>query len=363
MTADYIEMLDQVAAPGDVVIIGKPPPGPDELFGIIAAAGWEPRDVCRDPAELATLEYSQVHGDCLRGILEDWAGVFIDKNATPRSGDLVNFEMSQRLADALNNDPQPDHTPCFRGKSWVKLYVRFRGMDLLLERHGAYMTTTFACCESADGTPVLHPVRQVRRHDRLLFGTENHLTRRALLTGAMAVPLALAGCNIGGAEVPELPAVTESSSHASAIVASLVASSFSSTFYSLTCNAGSTADSDPITLTVECKGAPIAIDISGQGYGSQPGGGFNCTATAAVVSCYRDGSAITGTYFDATSLVNSITSGNSIKIPVALSIADAPTPGSHTYTLHIHMAATGTAGHSCALNFDNAFMKIREYAT
>lgn len=141
--------------------------------------------------------------------------------------------------------------------------------------------------------------------------------------------------------------------------ASQIASAYTGSFFSLSCAGGATADTDVITLSFTANGFPVAIDIAGQVGGSR--GGSPATCTSAIISAYRNGTQVASSSYDATSLVNSASAGgNSLLLPVVLSITDSPAAGTYTYTLHLHLTASGAGSTSCAVEFNSAFMKLRE---
>jgi hypothetical protein len=133
--------------------------------------GWAPRH----PAfgdELERLECAHVRGDCVSPLLIEGDEIFIDPNTPAQPGDLVQFALSSRGVDAQNADLPPGQSPWKKGARWVKLLAPYRGIDMLLDKHGSSATATLLSCESPSDTPVLSPVRQVRRDGRLLFTPE-----------------------------------------------------------------------------------------------------------------------------------------------------------------------------------------------
>lgn len=163
-----LEMFAQLARPSGAYA-GPPPPALEEVFQRVVAGGWAPRN----PAfgeELTRLQVSTTRGDCLEPLILEGDEVFIDRDAKPLPGDLVSFALSQRGADAQNTPPVPaDHRPRRKGDRWIKLYVPWHGFEMLLEKYGSAATATLLACEHPDDSPVLWPVRNIRRQGRLLF--------------------------------------------------------------------------------------------------------------------------------------------------------------------------------------------------
>jgi hypothetical protein len=138
--------------------------------------------------------------------------VYVDRNAKPEPGDLCSFALSSRGVEAQNSALPKGQMPWATGARWIKMLAHWHGLDMLLDRHGNAAAATLLACESPDDVPALHPVRNVRRRGRLLFGPgidTPTLTRRALLLGSVAAPLALAGCGDDAMPFAMLPACSD----------------------------------------------------------------------------------------------------------------------------------------------------------
>jgi hypothetical protein len=168
----------------------------------------------------ATLEQSTVRGKCLEPLLFAGDIVFLDR-MQPESGDLVAFSQSQRYVDLEAGQPPHGQQPSSKGDKWCKLYgVIFcengPQWEMLFERYGLCATANLLACEYPDDTPVLHPVRNVLRAGKLLYGSTAsagpRLTRRALLLGAAVAPLALSACGDETVPFNMLPPRTDETS-------------------------------------------------------------------------------------------------------------------------------------------------------
>jgi hypothetical protein len=162
-------MLEQLARPPGL-IIGPRPLQLEDAFERLTH-GWRPRS----PAfgdELAALEASHCRGDCVSPLLQDGDTAFVDRRLRAQPGDLATFRLSARGCDAQNRDLPVGQSPWAPGASWAKLMIEYRGLEMLLDRHGGAATATLLACESADDRPILHPVRNVMRGGRLLYAPD-----------------------------------------------------------------------------------------------------------------------------------------------------------------------------------------------
>lgn len=146
----------------------------EKYFPDTVAAGWAPRNPCTDPAELATLEQSLARGDCIAPLIQAGDILYIDRAMKPEPGDVVSFTLSERGAQAQNSALPAGQSLWERGAHWCKLLGMRHGFHMLHDRHGSAATATLMACESPDDAPVLHPVRQICRGGRMLFGTDSH---------------------------------------------------------------------------------------------------------------------------------------------------------------------------------------------
>ncbi len=169
-----LELLEMLGRPGGFVTLGgaKSLPQREEVFARLVEDGWSPRDPAYG-AELDRLEMSTTRGHCLEPLIMEGDVVYIDPSGSPLPGDVVSFSLSARAAAAQNEDLPPfDARPCKPGDRWLKLFVPYCGIDLLYERYGHFLTTTWAACEDPKEIPRLSPVRNIRRDGQLLFTPE-----------------------------------------------------------------------------------------------------------------------------------------------------------------------------------------------
>jgi hypothetical protein len=176
-----ITLLEQLAEPiaGGRVYVGESAPTTlDQVFSRVVADGWSPRSPAYG-AELDRCVQSMIRGTCVEPLCVDGDVVYIDRGGLPPlPGDLVAFTMSQRLADLQNASPPPGQPPTWaKGAPWIKLFVPYHGIEFLHERHGGSLTATLAACESSKDSPILHPVRNIRRNGRLLFTPDTHASQ------------------------------------------------------------------------------------------------------------------------------------------------------------------------------------------
>jgi len=166
------EMLDLLSRTGGGAYFGPSPPPPppplEDVFARIVADGWAPRSPAFGP-ELDHLEASTIRGDCISPLLQAGDTVYVDPRIPAQSGDVCSFQLSRRGAEAQNSDLPVGQSPWSAGAAWCKLFVKYHGFDMLLDRYGNVATATLLACEHPDDVPVLHPVRNVRRAGRLLF--------------------------------------------------------------------------------------------------------------------------------------------------------------------------------------------------
>lgn len=339
------------------------------FFVDTVAAGWAPRNPCVDPAELATLEASLTRGDCISPLIQNGDTVYVDRAIKPEPGDVVSFRLGQRGADVQNMPPMPPgQVPgqWKKGDRWCKLLGVSHGFQMLLDRHGNSAAATLMACEDPDDVPELHPVRNVMRNGRLLFGpsapTAPMIPRRGVLLGALG-GLALAGCDFGGVNVPELPAVDETSGaqinlNAASVIGSILSAAASSLVATMPANSGVTLTQTQVSLAVTTSGFPIAVDAAANAFYSLASG---VTMTLLNLQVLRDGSAVAGGEWDFTagSTFTITGGGNSSAQQVTISCVDSPAAGSHTYSLLLTLRATGSAGGASATTSQN-FLKVRE---
>jgi hypothetical protein len=146
--------------------------------------------------------------------------------------------------------------------------------------------------------------------------------------------------------------------------ASQIVSNFSATGLVVVAYTGSTTTSgDAVSATILTTGNPVAVDASGS-YSTSVGSG--ATFTSLTMSIYRDGSVLASG--QASFVDTELDPGNFSFIfyhPVSLFATDAPAAGTHTYTLHLAIAGSGTGLGSppqkAGGTLINALIKIREY--
>lgn len=168
-----LDMLALLARPEGA----GPRPPLESVFAQVVADGWAPRNPCTDERELARLEQRTVRGDCISPLLQAGDTIFVDPSMPAQSGDVVLFALSSRGAAAQNSDLPPGQTLWAPGDRWCKLYIEHRGFQMLLDRHGSSATASLLACERPDDTPILMPVRNVRRAGCLLFTSDVYATQ------------------------------------------------------------------------------------------------------------------------------------------------------------------------------------------
>jgi hypothetical protein len=316
-----VAMFDQLARPcgGGIVQAGKRLITLEDVFGLTVANGWCPRSPAFEP-ELSRLEVSTTRGNCLEPLIFAGDVVYIDRNAKPLPGDLVSLKLSKRYV-ADNNGSLVNGQPPREGDQWLKLFVLYHGFEMLLENRDSATATRLAC-EHPDDTPVLHPIRQVRRDGRLLFTPDSH-------AGQL-------GDNAAS---------------------QMISAQANSSIQTLNVNASnSPVNSDLQTVTITTSGFPVAIDLSvNWDVGTSAAG----VVTSFALYCYRDGSN--------TGSAGYVTNGAPAVGPsslATLSVTDMPSAGTHTYTLRMVASGTGsgtgTPAPTGVVNYWSAFVKARE---
>ncbi|HVZ32488.1 MAG TPA: hypothetical protein VG963_08680, partial [Polyangiaceae bacterium] len=185
-------MLDLIARRGGGSWLGKDRlPFINEVFARVVRDGWAPRS----PAfgdELERLDRSYTRGTCIEPLILAGDEVYIDREMPPQPGDLVSFALSSRGADAQNSGLPAGQSRWSAGDRWIKLYAKYGGTEMLFDKYGSSATATLMTCESPDHTPVLYPVRNIRRHGRLLF-TPDHYGSQIGLNAATTTTTAYNG--------------------------------------------------------------------------------------------------------------------------------------------------------------------------
>lgn len=157
-----------------------------------------------------------------------------------------------------------------------------------------------------------------------------------------------------------LPACAEDGSTASggqlgAEAVSQILTAYSSIFVPMAASVGGTNPSfrDIATITIQCTGAPIAIDAYCPITGGHTSG---ATSGSSVILITCDGLAVGSSTLDVSSIINAA----SIAVtPLTLSLSDTPA-GTHTYALHAFINASGSTGAVVTLNFLQSYLKLRE---
>lgn len=195
-----LQMLELLARPIGCYI-GEIPPPLEEVFARVVADGWTPRNPAFG-AELDRLEQSTVRGDCISPLLQAGDTVYVDHATPAQPGDIVSFALGRRGAEAQNSALPSGQSPCSQGDRWCKLYLRWRGLDMLLDRHGNSATGTLMTLEDPDGDPLpsLHPVRNIRRNGRLLFAPDAHASQVGLNAATDVYSGSLVGPTTSGAQ-------------------------------------------------------------------------------------------------------------------------------------------------------------------
>lgn len=182
--------------------------------------GWRPNHVASE-AELPMLQHSRTRGNCLSPLLVEGDEVWIDRDLPPQPGDIVSFALSQRFVDEQNADLPPGQSPWRKGDKWCKLYTVDHGFEMLHERQNA-ATATRLSCESGDGVPVLHPVRQVRRDGRFLFEPDLHAANIGANAATDIVEVSLA--SYSGSAIAQAIAIATVGAKSQAYTATVTAS-------------------------------------------------------------------------------------------------------------------------------------------
>jgi len=121
---------------------------------------------------------------------------------------------------------------------------------------------------------------------------------------------------------------------------------------------GTPEDLDAVSVTITATGVPIAVDVSGDCVMLHTN---FATPTSGLVTVRRDGSDVgTGQFNIYNAWNNMHTTSTYWEGQVTLSVVDAPSAGSHTYTLHFHGTGAGSSGTS-EFEITNATIKVREY--
>lgn len=177
-----LSMLEMIGRSDGWNYIGPPdqrPPLINELFKRVLADGWSPRNPAYG-TELERLEVAEARGDCISPLVQAGDTLYIDSAMPPLPGDLVCFTLSRRGAEAQNANLPSGQQRWAAGARWCKLFANYAGVPMLFDRHGGSATATLLCCESPDETPILHPVRNIRRNGKLLFVREIHCAQIGL---------------------------------------------------------------------------------------------------------------------------------------------------------------------------------------
>jgi hypothetical protein len=109
-----------------------------------------------------------------------------------------------------------------------------------------------------------------------------------------------------------------------------------------------------ISATIVCTGSPIAIDAMANVLMQFT---TSYTLNLAQLVILRDGTALSNVLWDGSAYTGATALGN---IPVTITLADAPTAGSHTYTLAANLAGTNHATGNFDVNCTQLFIKVRE---
>jgi hypothetical protein len=128
-------------------------------------------------AELSSLEAAPSSGACLAPLIQEGDILYIDHRCPAQFGDLVVFAASSRFAAAQNEggaraDSSRAWPPLQAGDRWAKLFTPVHGMGMLMDNRGEHGLVSFMAGESADATPRLAPIRNIRRNGVLLFNPE-----------------------------------------------------------------------------------------------------------------------------------------------------------------------------------------------
>lgn len=171
----------------------------DQIFEHTVRAGWRPRQVAVGE-ELAHLEVSRTRGTCIAPLVVDGDLVYVDQRTPAQDGDLVQFALSARGAQAQNSALPRGQSPCRPGDRWLKLLVAdYHGHAMLLDKYGSAATATFLSCESPDDTPVLRPVRNIARAGTLLYGPDSYASGLGMTAATVVYSATISSATIGSA--------------------------------------------------------------------------------------------------------------------------------------------------------------------
>lgn len=317
-----VEMFEELGRP---IVSGPQAPGYrlpislEDVFAKVVVDGWQPRN----PAfvrDLDGLELSTIRGTCLNPLLFEGDEVFVDRNMPPLAGDLVSFALSERGAAAQNSNLPAGKSPVRRGDFWLKLYAPYRGYEMLLENR-ASATATLLNCEHPDDSPILHPVRNVRRNGRLLFTPDSYCAQ------------------IGDNAVSQ------------------IASALNTVSSSCVTNASSPVSfvAPAVSAAVISTGNPLSIDISGS-YQTTIAGGATLSSVKLFITVNGVQLSSGGFFLD--------NSGNPNANPIQFTIVATDTQAAGTVCTYGLMGTiagtTGSLSH-VQLQCFNPYIKIRDY--
>lgn len=136
--------------------------------------------------------------------------------------------------------------------------------------------------------------------------------------------------------------------------ASILATNFLATATGVDTSTASPSSTTVLSLTVTSTGSPVSVDLSGSMSYFTPSG----AAGAAVIQILRDGSALpSGGVFSNPA----VTAGTVVAWqPFSMIASDAPSAGSHTYSVLIKATGTVSKAAPTGVTLANTYLKYRE---
>jgi hypothetical protein len=204
-----------------------------------------------------------------------------------------------------------------------------------------------------------------------LLGVVRAVIRNGVMLSVLSLAAPLSGCALStdiarqaacgnpfDAKSAQCISIASIDPNATSQIASVFSAALIATNNNVLDGPGSSTDAAVIQATVATTGSPMAIDV-GCTVSLTGGGAPASSFTSAILDVYMDGLSIGSAKWDGTNLANYGGGSSPPALQVTLSTTNIPPAGVHTYTLHAHVAGTGSVW-SCTINCVNNFLKIRE---